>query len=610
MRILVPLVAALAPLAITPGLLSYFDITPKIAVLLFGLSLSLLYAGANLSNLRMLLSAAAGRWFAGLVGLNWVASGLATAFSTHPQLSLNGSNWRRFGFVVESALLLFVLLAAAWLAADRRNVRVLLRACVGSGGVASLYGIAQYFGWDPWLPAKAYQAGEGAFTIVRPPGTMGHADYFAAWLVTATFLGLALARLEQARWQRVAALGASCLMVIAIVLGGTRSALLGLLAGAALLVVFNRPRIGGRAITAAAAALLVGAFFFFSPAGEKLRARVHWSTEDVWGGARPLLWRDSLRMALDRPFAGFGPETFATEFPRYESAGLARAYPDFYHESPHNMFLDALTANGIVGLLALLAFCMVAIPQGKWRLRPELAAGLAASLVCQQFLVFVLVTALYFYLSVALLIAEPAQASAGAKAWPKAGPWFLPVSVAASLVFALFAIRLLVADRALAIVNQKIEAGDPVGAAEQYRTVLRWEPAGAGSDLNYSRAMAQLAASTPNFATRIQASRQALEAAIGATRTAEDRQNAWYNLATLLAGQNDATGVERSLRNAIAWSPNWFKPHWALAQLLAAGNRRDEALKEARLAMELDGGRDLEVAATLKKLQLSSDAQP
>jgi hypothetical protein len=606
MHILVPLVAALVPLIITPGLLSYFDITPKIAVLLFGLSLSLLYPATNLSNLRTLLRTQAGRWFAGLIGLTWLAGGIATAFSTYPLLSFNGGNWRRYGFVVESAVLLFVLLAAAWLAAEKSNTRRLLRASIASGGCAALYGIAQYFGWDPWLPAKAYQAGEGPFTIVRPPGTLGHADYFAAWLVMVAFFALALTRLEKARWARRAATGVSVLVIITLVLNGTRAALLGLLAGMIVLVILNRPRVGAMIVMIAAAAVALGAVFFFSSAGTKLRARVHWSTEDVWGGARPLLWRDSLRMALHRPLAGFGPETFATEFPRFKSAELARAYPDFYHESPHNIFLDALTTSGAAGLLLLLGLCGLAIRAAKWRARPEVAAGLVASLVCQQFVVFVVPTDLYFLLLIALLVGETDHAVSERR---RAG-WLMPLSVAASLLFAGFAVRLLVADRALAVVNQRIESGDAVGAAREYLTVLRWEPSGAGADLNYSRAMAQLAARTPIFTTRLQATQQALEAAIRATRTAEDRQNAWYNLATLLAGQNDAAGVERSLQNAIAWSANWFKPHWALAQLLEATHRHGEALKEARLAWDLDGGRDPEVAETWKKLQQTSDKQP
>jgi O-antigen ligase len=616
MHILVPLVAALVPLVITPGLLSYFDITPKIAILLFGLSLILLYPRANISNLRVLLGTRAGRWFAAFIGLTWLVSGIATAFSAYPLLSLNGGNWRRYGFIVESGLLLFVLLSAAWLAADQHNIRSLLRASVASGGLAALYGIAQYFGWDPWLPAAAYQAGEGPFTIVRPPGTLGHADYFAAWLVIVTFFGLALARLEQARWARLAALGVSIVSMIAIVLGGTRSALLGVLAGAMLLVILNRPRIRAGAILVGVLVAALGGLFFFSPAGTKLRARVHWSTEDVWGGARLLLWRDSLRMALHHPLLGFGPETFATEFPRYESADLARSYPDFYHESPHNIFLDAFTTRGAAGLLLLLGFCGLAIwaiarrasvlSRDRQGAVPELAAALVALLVCQQFVVFVVATALYFYLLIALLVAEPADAIPERRSTR----WLVPVGVAGSLLFAAFAVRLLVADRALAVANQRIQSSDASAAAKEYLIVLRWELPGTGADLHYSRAMAQLAVRAPVVSMRVQATQQAIEAAIRATRTAEDRQNAWYNLARLLASQNNPAEVERSLRNAIAWAPNWFKPHWVLAQLLEATGRHEQALAEAEVAFDLDNARDPEVSETWRKLQQSSYPQP
>ena len=172
----------------------------------------------------------------------------------------------------------------------------------------------------------------------------------------------------------------------------------------------RRQRIGvrfGVAALACAAGLLL---FFFSPPGEKLRARLHWSLEDARGGARLLLWRDSLRMSAERPLAGFGPETFATEFPRFESADLAAAYPDFYHESPHNMFLDALTSQGLLGLLALAGLCSLGVLAAIRACRlgnpmgPPLAAALAAVLVAQQFTVFVVTTALYFHLLVAVLV--------------------------------------------------------------------------------------------------------------------------------------------------------------------------------------------------------------
>ena len=114
---------------------------------------------------------------------------------------------------------------------------------------------------------------------------------------------------------------------------------------------------------------------------------------------------------------------------------------------------------------------------------------------------------------------------------------------------------------------------------------------------------------TPIFSTRLAARQQALDAGIRAVRSAEDRQNAWYNLALLLAEQNDATGAEQALRNAIAWAPHWFKPHWALARLLDLSGRGGEAIEEARIAIECDGGHDPEVGETWKQLTQARDSR-
>jgi tetratricopeptide (TPR) repeat protein len=330
-----------------------------------------------------------------------------------------------------------------------------------------------------------------------------------------------------------------------------------------------------------------------------------------------LLWRDSLRMSAHRPLAGFGPESFGTEFPRIESIQLASKYPDFYHESAHNIFLDALTEQGAIGLIALLGMCAL----GAWSairacrsenpMGPPLAAAFVGLLVTQQFIAFVFATALYFYLLVALLVVA---------AW---GPWnralaqgryasprlLVPVGSVSIVIAALscvYAVRLLASDHAFAEVQRSIASGDIARASEQYRAVLRFEPMAATADLSYSRAMQQAATRAPIFTTRLAARQQALDAGIRAVRRAEDRQNAWYNLAMLLAGQNDATGAEQALRNAIAWAPHWFKPHWALARLLALSGRGSEALDEGRMAIEYDGGRDQEVAETWKQLQIHS----
>lgn len=610
---LVPLIAALVPLIITPGTLAYFDITPKIALLLFATALMLLQPRENLCNLRTLAAGTPGKWLAGLLAAEWTAFALASVFSSHPLLSLNGGSWRRFGLISETGLLLFALFAAGWMAARPDRVRILLRAATWSGLLSACYGIAQYFGWDPWLPERAYQAGEGGFTIVRPPSTLGHADYFGAWMVVVLFFAIALHRMEERQFYRYVALATAALSTVAIVLSGTRAAILGAAIGGLVLLFARGRKFRLRGVAAGLACIAALVLFFFSPAGEKLRARLHWSIEDARGGARLLLWRDSLAMSAQRPLTGFGPETFTTEFPRFESVELASAYPDFYHESPHNMFLDALASQGLPGFAALAGLCLLGVWAviRLWRsanpIAAPLAAAFAALLVSQQFMAFIFTTALYFHLLVMMLVIA-AWAPAERAALAKRPSWtFLPAAAIAMILLA-YAGQLTIADSALAVTWRRIASADIAGAADVYRITERWQPAGTTSDLSYSRNMQQAAERTSIFATRLLARRQALDAGIRAVRDAEDRQNAWYNLAMLLAAQNDAPGAKRSLRNAIAWAPHWFKPHWALARLLALSGHGDQAIEEARIALECDGARDAEVSDTWRQLRDQSRA--
>jgi len=603
----VAIIAVLLPLIITPGVFFAFDITPKIAALVLGTCVMLCFAKQNIKLIYGMTRTACGRWFLGLLALQWISLAVATALSLSRDLSLHGSGWRRFGFLTQTCVILVGVLTAAWISEHPPRIQTILRMSVGAGAVGAAYGIFQYFGWDPFISAKSYQAGEDVFMIVRPPGTLGHADYFAAWLGAAFFAGLALAPMEKAGWARASAWAIAGLAAVATLLSGTRSALLGLAAGIVVYVLVRRPRITRRSVALAAAAVACLVLFFVSPAGTRLRARVQWSTEDLRGGARLLLWRDSLTMAAQRPWTGFGPETFSVEFPKFQSLDLARAYPDFYHESPHNVFLDALTAQGALGLLALLSLAMFGLyvsTKLNREQRAPLLAGWACLLVCHLFVVFIAPTAAYFYLWLAML-AGSATVAAPSKALPvPRRAWALyPVTAMTGLVLAVYATRLMVADAALATVRRATETGEIEPAAQAYQAVLAWQPSGSGADLYYSRAMADLAARATLPNSRLLAWTQAVEAGKRAASAAEDRANACYSLAALLAAQNDSAEAEQSLRNAIAAAPNWYKPHWTLARLLSLAGRNEEALAEARAAVDLGGGRHAEVFDTLTELK-------
>ena len=612
MRILLPIVAALVPLLIAPHLLFYFDVTPKVLVLIFGAMTALILAMLRPKPVEILIAARIGRWFCILLAAQVLSLALSTLISTNRWLSLNGGNWRRFGFMAQTAVAVLSLLAAAWLLQSRWRLRVLLRAIVLTGGVAAFYGCCQYFGWDPLQPAGPYHIGEGIWAIVRPPSTLGHADYFGTYLLFIAFLGVAVLMTDgDSIWKVLSAMTAGA-AVFAIVLSGTRAAVVGLLIGGGLFVVWLQPRmrIVYLVLTGCLLASLIG--FYYSPPGAQLRARMRWSGEDVRGGARLLLWRDSLRMAAHRPWLGYGLETFPSQFPQFQSVELARAYPDFYHESPHNVFLDAVTSQGLPGFVILAGLSMLGLHAAALArfAEPVLARALGSCLVAvlaaQQFTAFVAVNGLYFVLLVGILVslAPRDQSAVRGLRYVRAGLIVFGLGTVVAMGF--FGARLLLADYYLQSVKNDFDNRRVAAAAKDYARVIRWYPAGSSADLFYSRGMAALSATVPYGLDKVGASEEALNAAVRATQTSEDRMNAWYNLAALYA-YRDQGGVEDSLRAAIACAPNWFKPHWILAQVLNTLRRTEEAEKEAVIAADLDGGKHPEVNRTLDQIRAASN---
>ena len=114
---------------------------------------------------------------------------VSTALSPNPSLSFYGTHWRQYGALAQAAVVIF---AWALSAQDQRARAIVLRTVSVPAALTALYGIAQYLGWDPILPAAGYHIGEGIWTIVRPPSTLGYVSYFATWLLFVFFLSLAL----------------------------------------------------------------------------------------------------------------------------------------------------------------------------------------------------------------------------------------------------------------------------------------------------------------------------------------------------------------------------------------------------------------------------------
>jgi hypothetical protein len=212
----------------------------------------------------------------------------ATVLSVDPLAAWNGSNWRRFGALEQTTVILAAWLLSAVCAQSAALRTTVLRSICVAGMIAATYGVFQYFGLGPILPPASYQAGEGFFRIVRPPGTLGHSDYFGAWLLWPFFVGAATFLTEdRACWKRFGILTVF-VAGTAIIFTGSRGAVVGLTAGITIYAVLARVRIR-TALVVFRSAIIAFTLFYLSPAGQGLRARAHWIGEDRTGGARPLL---------------------------------------------------------------------------------------------------------------------------------------------------------------------------------------------------------------------------------------------------------------------------------------------------------------------------------
>jgi len=603
------LAGAVIPLLITRGILFHYDTAPKIILLAVAAAWSLLRPGKLARDAKALWSRREGRWFIVVAAAQLTWFGIATATSSRAWLSVFGSGWRRFGFIEVLSLLIVAAAVATDLSARQGSVRSLLRVIVTAGLIGSSYGILQYFGVDPVQPATMYLAHAGDSTIVRPPGTLGHADYFGWWLAIEFFCAIALARIESGLWKRLATVAAVC-VGIAVLLSGTRAALLAIIAGV-IGIALESPlaiRLRRKHVAAIVTATVLLAAFLVSPAGTRLRARVVWAGDEPAGGARPLIWRDSLRMASAKPVLGFGPETFLAEFAPYQSEDLSRLFPDFHHESPHNLPLDALTSMGAPGLVIVAAWAMMAGLTAAGARRTgspsamPLIAGLIASAVAAMFNAASPVPLLLSLLVIAILVASCSPDTQQVVA-PRSSTgirWLLyPISLCV-------AISLMAFGAVYTLMEFRLERFKESPSAASYQSLLGVSLPGAAEDLYASRVLEQQCGKRASFVEHIVCQQQAMRAGARALKTADDIANAWYSLSMLSASQNDITGTRRAIEAASQASPNWFKPHWALAGLLSQTGHPKQATAEAIRAAFLDSNRDPDVVKTLLVLTTQS----
>lgn len=599
-------VFAIIPLAIAPNIFLESSLTPKLAVAFLGAVCLLLCSERWWPGIQVLAGTTLGRLYLGLLVSQVLSLSLSTAFSGDWRLSLFGTTGRRFGAINQIVILFMTLVAASYSSIRRDVVSRILLAIELAGGLAAIYGILQYFGWDPFLAAQTYN---NTYNALRIPATFGHAMVFANFLVPVVLIaGSSLLTESRAarQWLHGVVLSTA---ITAIILAGTRSALLGLGVGALLMIYFRGKNLTKKEalvlVTGSAAFLLLIVLFAQSAAGQKFRIRIAQWSEDKKGGPRLLVWRDSLPLIRGNNWAiGIGPEGFGGEFRKLESAELARAYPDTYHESPHNLFLEVAVNQGLIGLLLLICLLSLAVFCGFRQARGGnadsriLVASLLGSVVSLQFAPLAFVNVLCLYLLLGLLLGSNTSQRSQRKI--AAVPPLVRVSAITSavLVAAIGGVYV-IQDFYFASTARRLAEGDLDGAVESYG-FARALPL-PGEELWCSRQLAILARASQG-GRRNALLLAAKQASADAERGTEENFYAYYQSAVLAMVRGDFGETETKLRQSIALAPRWYRPHAMLASVLIEQGRPKESEQEAKLALEYAGSHQDEIRLALRKI--------
>ncbi len=568
------------------------------------------------------------------------AVGISTLGSIHRPTSLFGEV---FGFRYEGLLTLLaylVLFMATVNFVDRevKARKVILALLLGST-LASIYGVAQHFGYD-LIPAGWYGS---RFDLARSFSTFGNATYFGAFLSVTFPLSLFLL-ISSGRYGRYRPLLAvsTATSFLALIFTYTRAAWLGVLLGVlfvgSMLLKDRRVRLG-LVVASLALALLFGTFSVFRLADGRYTVWGRLASAARLEGAvqsRLLTWEPALRIAAGKPLIGTGPDTFGLAFPKYRPKEWARSTTGELTNKAHSDLLQMASTTGMIGLLAYLWLLVAIVASGVRRLaRLEgteerlligaLLAGVIGYLVQAQFGLAEVSATSVFWLVAGLLVAasgsgreveveavaaerykggacralQVSEAARGAREIRLAVPPSLARAQAVIIPVVLLALILIAARLAPALAADRAlrEALDLQGSGQYSAALAEYERAAAlfpDEDYLLRLGQAQIEVAKRSFDQRsLGAAIMVLEKAARANPL-DERAYFYLGQAHILGGlafdRHHLDLAVAVLMKAVKLDPNFARTHLELGVAYSNLGNWQRAVKEWRKATELDPG--------------------
>jgi O-antigen ligase len=239
---------------------------------------------------------------------------------------------------------------------------------IGVAGVVSFEAVLLKIGVLSSAIGLSYLREQGSFTLFssapdpsmpyRASVTLGNPIFLASLLIIPFFLALYFGLQEEGWGKRTWYFLAAFFQLVAIVLSGTRGAIVGLVAGVFVgaiiyLIVHRNDRSGRYGLGAVGVFLvIVGMLFYFHkdlPQGTTLYRL--FNLKDSNSSARLIQWKSAITGFPEHPLLGVGPENYYVISNKYYDPKIYLYDPSWF-DKPHNYLLEILVTTGVFGFVS------------------------------------------------------------------------------------------------------------------------------------------------------------------------------------------------------------------------------------------------------------------
>ncbi|MCC6489763.1 MAG: O-antigen ligase family protein [Candidatus Hydrogenedentes bacterium] len=247
-------------------------------------------------------------------------------------------------------VLLFALCAFPILCSEEGR-QALLRAIVGSAVIVGVLALLQYGRLMPYFFPDYGGTAQRVYSVFGNAGLLG--GYLAA--------ALPLALSDAFRPGKIGRIALLSLAVVAgaLLLSGARSAWIAAAAGAAFILIRERPSVGRLSAFGVAAIVFATLFCLVAPEETVERLISMFRAGDPGRSLREWFWLGTLRMIEDAPLAGVGLGNYSAFSARYlgevlwEPGGERLAHNLLHTDHAHCDVLELLAELGVLGMIPL-----------------------------------------------------------------------------------------------------------------------------------------------------------------------------------------------------------------------------------------------------------------